>query len=347
MNARTNAVLTYLLALWAMAILAVNVCYAAPSSDPAVTAARTEISKQRMSNFVKDLAGVAYDGRLPGTHGDEAARDYIVAMFQAMGLKPAGAAGYLQPFSTTITEPGGTNNPENPPGTRVNTSNIIGIIPGNDPVLSKEVIIVSGHRDHLGHTKGGTQYPGANDDLSGVASTIELARAFSKLKTKNKRTLMFVAYGAEEQEFMGSMYQVAHPVHSAPNENIVLMITIDMIGRGFDNWGSFSQTELDGYANTWFGEVHNHTATHKDAYSFEYPNNSDGSNTSDTFDYDAGAFAEKDINTRVIGLADVPNYHKTTDTWKNVHFDTTVPVTKTIFDFLWLVDQDPKAHVNP
>jgi hypothetical protein len=343
MNARTNSLLTHLLAVSASAIFAVSACNAAPAKDPAVTAAQNEISTQRMSALIKDLTNPSYDGRLPGTRGDETSRDYIVALFKTIGLQPAGTQGYLQPFSTTITQPDGEGAAKNPlAGTLANTSNIIGIIPGNDPVLSKEVIIISGHRDHLGHTPGGIQYPGANDDLSGIAATIELARAFATLKSKNKRTLMFVAYGAEEQEYMGSMYQVAHPIPAAVNENIVLMITIDMIGRGFDAWSSFSQAQMDRYANTWFKEVHNHTATHEDAYSFEFPN--DSSDT--TFDFDAGAFAQENINTRVIGLADVPNYHRTTDTWKNMHFEPMLPVTKTIFDFLWLVDQDPVARMK-
>lgn len=205
---------------------------AAPSTDPEVAAARSAISLQRMSKLVRDLSAPAYDGRLPGSPGDTASRDYLVALFRATGLQPAGSKGYLLPFSTTITQPDGEDNPANPLlGKTVKTSNIIGVIPGNDPVLAKEVIIVSGHRDHLGHTPENVQYPGANDDLTGIAATVELARAFAAIQHKNKRTLMFVAFGAEEQDRMGSTFQVAHPVRLAPNRNIVLMMSIDMIGR--------------------------------------------------------------------------------------------------------------------
>ncbi len=138
-------------------------------------------------------------------------------------------------------------------GEHMLTSNVIGILPGTDPVLSKEIIIVSAHRDHLGRTPDGIHYPGANDDLSGLAATLELARAFVKFKAENKpnkRTLMFVAYGAEEQHEMGSMYHVVNPLPGYPNKNIVLMITIDMIGQGYDKWGKFSQSELNEYATT-------------------------------------------------------------------------------------------------
>lgn len=317
---------------------------AAASADPDVIAARDAISEKRMSDFVRELARPEYDGRLAGTPGDTLSRDWILEEFEGIGLQPAGTQGYLQPFVSKITQPDGKSNgtPRNPLyGMKAPTSNLIGILPGNDPRLSKEVVIVSGHRDHLGHNPDGVQYPGANDDLSGVASTVELARAFARLKQKNKRTLMFVAYGAEEQHDMGSMYHVDHPVPAAPNKNIVLMITIDMIGRGYDAWGGFSQAQMDAYSSRWYKDVYNASDRDRDAYSHEYPKR----NTS-TFDYDAGPFGKVGIPNRVIGLATVANYHKTTDTWEKVHFDPMVNVTRTIFDFIWQVDQDPRVHVK-
>ena len=81
--------------------------------------------------------------------------------------------------------------------------------------------------------------------------------AFTELKQtgqRNKRTLMFVAYGAEEQDEMGSMHHVANPLPGYPNKNIVLMITIDMIGLGFDKWNNFSPAQLNAYADRWYAE---------------------------------------------------------------------------------------------
>ncbi|MEK8033327.1 M20/M25/M40 family metallo-hydrolase [Ideonella sp. DXS29W] len=319
---------------------------AAAAVDPDVLAARDGISQRRMSDVVLELTQPQYNGRLPGTPGDTLSRDWIVGEFSDIGLTPAGVEGYLQPFTTKITQPDGKTKgtPKNPLyGQKASSSNIIGIIPGNDPVLSKEVVIISGHRDHLGYDPSAIQYPGANDDLSGVAATLELARAFYKLKAKNKRTLMFVAYGAEEQAQMGSMHHVDHPVAAAPNKNIVFMTTIDMIGRGFDKWADFSQSQMDSYSNRWFREVYNGSNKDRDAYSHEYPKEN-----GKTFDYDAGPFAKIGIHTRVFGLAEgIANYHKTTDTWEKVHFEPMVNVTRTIFDFIWKVDQDPRIHVKP
>ncbi|MBJ7310804.1 M28 family metallopeptidase [Rugamonas sp. CCM 8940] len=307
------------------------------------------VNAQRMSDLVKELAGPKYEGRLPGTAGDSLSLNVIVNEFKAIGLLPAGTDGYLQRFSTTIVEPDGQShgNPENPLlGERMATSNVIGIIPGNDPDLAREVIIISAHRDHLGRTPDGLHYPGANDDLSGLAATMELARMFAQHKASNKlnkRTLMFVAYGAEEQHEMGSMYHVAHPLPDFPNENIVLMISIDMIGLGYDKWRGFTQAQLARYADTWFDEVYNDSKDDSDEYSHEYPPSNDA-----TFHYDAGPFGKIGINNRVFGLAEgIPNYHKTTDSWNNVRFAPAAIVTKTIFDFLWKVDQDPREHVKP
>ncbi|CUI04538.1 M28 family metallopeptidase [Massilia antarctica] len=304
------------------------------------------VSARRMSDLVKELASPKYAGRLPGTAGDRLSLNVIVSEFKAIGLSPAGTQDYVQPFTTTIVEPDGEShgNPENPLlGERMATSNVIGIIPGNDPELSDEIIIISAHRDHLGQTPDGVHYPGANDDLSGLASVMELARLFMQHKGGNKRTLMFIAYGAEEQHEMGSMHHVAHPLPDFPNENIVLMISIDMIGQGYDKWSSFTPAQLSRYANTWFDEVYNGINDDSDEYSHEYPPQKEA-----TFSYDAGPFGKIGINNRVFGKAEgIEHYHKTTDTWENVRFAPAAIVTKTIFDFLWKVDQDPRAHIKP
>ncbi|MFZ6687694.1 M28 family metallopeptidase [Undibacterium sp. SXout11W] len=319
------------------------------TSGTQVAESNSLIDDQRMSDFVKELASEKYEGRLPGTHGDQLSIEMVVNEFKKIGLQAAGTNGYLQNFNTTIAEPDGEShgNPENPLfGERMLTSNVMGVLPGTDPVLSKEIIIVSAHRDHLGRTPDGIHYPGANDDLSGLAATLELARAFVKFKAENKpnkRTLMFVAYGAEEQHEMGSMYHVANPLPRYPNKNIVLMITIDMIGQGYDKWGRFSQSELNEYAQTWFEEVYNGRNDDEDDYSHKYQREN-----KNTYSYDAGPFAKIGINNRVFGIAaGIPTYHKTTDTWETVRFAPAAIFTNTIFEFLRKVDQDPQVHIKP
>lgn len=113
--------------------------------------------------------------------------------------------------------------------------NVIGVLEGRDPVLKNEAIVIGAHYDHLG--RGGTGslavnsteiHHGADDNASGTAAIIELARIFAKEKN-NKRTLIFVGFSGEEGGLIGSKYYVNNPVF--PLEKTVAMINLDMVGR--------------------------------------------------------------------------------------------------------------------
>ncbi|HVF30298.1 MAG TPA: M28 family peptidase, partial [Pyrinomonadaceae bacterium] len=117
--------------------------------------------------------------------------------------------------------------------------NVIGILPGNDPLLKNEAIIIGAHYDHLGRGGSGSLaansadiHHGADDNASGTSAVIELARQFAKEK-KNKRTLIFIAFGGEEEGLLGSKYYVNNPVW--PLDKTVAMINLDMVGRLNEN----------------------------------------------------------------------------------------------------------------
>ena len=114
--------------------------------------------------------------------------------------------------------------------------NVVGIIEGSDPVLKNEAIVIGAHYDHLGRggqgslaAREGEIHHGADDNASGVAGVIELARIFSADGARTKRTLVLVAFGGEEEGLLGSNYYVNHPVW--PLDKTVAMINMDMIGR--------------------------------------------------------------------------------------------------------------------
>jgi len=110
------------------------------------------------------------------------------------------------------------------------TTNVIGMLPGSDLVLKNEYIILSGHLDHVGSIGKSVYYPGANDNASGSAAVLELARIFSADRSKLKRSVIFVLFGSEEKGLDGSTYFVNHlPV---PKENIVAVFNMDCIGCG-------------------------------------------------------------------------------------------------------------------
>jgi hypothetical protein len=104
--------------------------------------------------------------------------------------------------------------------------NVVGLWPGTDPKLRDQTILVTSHYDHLG-VQNGKLYPGANDNASGVAGMLEVARLVAGLRLP--RSVLFVAFGSEEQLMLGSYHYVAHPLR--PLETTIAVLNLDMMGR--------------------------------------------------------------------------------------------------------------------
>lgn len=111
----------------------------------------------------------------------------------------------------------------------VEAGNIAAKVLGSDPELKKEVVIVGAHYDHEGKDNRGQVYPGADDNASGTAVVMELARAFQNLKQKPKRTILFILFTAEEKGLLGAHYYVQDPIF--PLDKTLAMINLDMVGR--------------------------------------------------------------------------------------------------------------------
>jgi hypothetical protein len=118
----------------------------------------------------------------------------------------------------------------------VAAANVIGILEGSDAHLKHEAVVIGAHYDHLGRggsgslaQREGEVHHGADDNASGTAGLIELARVLSTQRPKPRRTIVFAAFGGEEEGLLGSNYYVNHPV--IPLANTVAMINMDMIGR--------------------------------------------------------------------------------------------------------------------
>jgi hypothetical protein len=115
-------------------------------------------------------------------------------------------------------------------------SNVVGVLEGSDPKLKSEVIVVGAHYDHLGRGgegslagREGEIHHGADDNASGTAGLLELARLFSHERASLRRTVVFVAFGGEEEGLIGSSHYVRNPAR--PLEQTVAMLNMDMIGR--------------------------------------------------------------------------------------------------------------------
>jgi hypothetical protein len=112
---------------------------------------------------------------------------------------------------------------------RVESPNVVGLLPGSDPRLKDEYVVFSAHLDHLGvgqPIKGDAIYNGAMDDGSGIATLIEIATLLREEKIKLKRGVIFLAVTGEEKGELGSLYYASHP--TVPKKKIIADINIDM-----------------------------------------------------------------------------------------------------------------------
>jgi hypothetical protein len=113
--------------------------------------------------------------------------------------------------------------------------NVVALLEGSDPKLNAQTIVVTAHHDHMGESNEHIYY-GADDNASGVAGILGVARALVNGNIRPKRSVLFVSYDAEERIFLGSYYYVTHP--AVPLSQTIATINLDMIGRDEDdaNW---------------------------------------------------------------------------------------------------------------
>ena len=120
----------------------------------------------------------------------------------------------------------------------VTTCNVVAMIPGSDPLLKDEYVVIGGHYDHLGFggDGSGSRMPdtiaihnGADDNASGVAAVLELAQWMSSQKEQLKRSVIFMAFGGEEMGLLGSQFFASNPLVGI--KQVKMMLNFDMIGR--------------------------------------------------------------------------------------------------------------------
>lgn len=171
---------------------------------------------------IEYLSGPELQGR-GGAHRFKAA-EYLRESFQKSGLQPLFAGGsYFQSIPNSTVGGGASAGPAPLKGI-----NVGGWVPGSDPQLCEEFVIISAHYDHLG-VRAGEVFPGADDNASGVAMMLETAREIAARPVKPKRSIVFVGFDLEEELLWGSRWFAAHPPWEL--ERVKLFITADMIGR--------------------------------------------------------------------------------------------------------------------
>lgn len=179
-------------------------CVSFPPDNVSLT-----ISPEELSDHVGFLAQPALKGRKPRSLGSCIARRYITSQFKAFGLQYWGRTrSFEQPFLL------GTN--------------IVGVLPGSDPILKDEYVILLAHYDHLGK-----DYLGACDNAAGVAALLEIAESLALSPHRLKRSICFVVPDCEERGLIGAFFFTGRP--DFDSTKIAGVVNIDLLGRaGFE-----------------------------------------------------------------------------------------------------------------
>ncbi|MEM7168229.1 MAG: M20/M25/M40 family metallo-hydrolase [Planctomycetota bacterium] len=181
----------------------------------------------KLLSHVRFLAADEQEGRGAGSAGLERSGDYIAARFKELGLEPGGDDGT---FFQSWNEPGG------PDGKPVKLRNVVAVLRGKKDAWKKQSVVLGAHYDHLG--KGwpdvregfaGQVHNGADDNASGVAAMLEVARLLA-LQLKPERTIVFVAFSGEEWGLRGSRHYV-RSMSQWPIQECRAMVNLDSVGR--------------------------------------------------------------------------------------------------------------------
>lgn len=198
----------------------------------------------RIGSIMNFLASDELQGRDSGSEGIEMAAKYIEDYFKSNGVAP-----YFESYRDTLT------NFKDP------SYNIVGVVEGNDPTLKNEYIVIGAHYDHIGTVapeNGDGIANGANDNASGTATVMELARYFGTKKS-NKRSLIFALFSAEEKGLLGSEH-LAKKLKEQ-NLNLYAMLNFEMTGVPLVGKDYFMY--ITGYDNSNLAEVCNTYAKEK------------------------------------------------------------------------------------
>jgi hypothetical protein len=211
------------IACWTLVLLAGLLALAArPATalerSAGFLAAMESIRGSELHNHAAFLADDAREGREPGTPGSRQSADYLADHLAELGLLGAGPdGGFVQPFDPHFR-------------------NVLAILPGSDPRLRQEYVVIAAHYDHVGfgnkqNSRGplGEIHNGADDNASGVSGVLEVAQAFTTLATPPRRSILLALWDAEEKGLLGSAHWVARS--TVPLDRLVFVCNLDMIGR--------------------------------------------------------------------------------------------------------------------
>ena len=277
---------------------------------PTVAAARDvahRVDRARLMNDLRALADPALEGRGTGAPGGLKARTWIETQFGAIGLTPAGSTGYRQPFEFTHSSVKGFFLPDRPFQTTYrDAANLIARVSGT--ASATRAIVVSAHYDHLG-VRDGIIYPGADDNASGVAVLLAVARQLHGAAPRHP--VLLVAFDAEELGLRGAEALVGSAL--LPASSVALNVNLDMVSRNDDNEIFAAGTYQTPSLRPILDDVKRRSAV-KILFGHDRPMVKAGSVEDWTTQSDHGVFHQAGVPFVYFGVVDHADYHRPTDT---------------------------------
>lgn len=307
-------------------------------ADDAATlaGALAKIDESVLESHVRFLASDDLEGRAAGFPGNERAVEYIVERVKALGLQPAGTDGFTQEFTFRKDR---------------KARNVCAVLEGSDPALKGEFVAIGCHLDHVGRkgqavggqSGGGPEgdeiWNGADDNASGTAAVLAVARAFVEGKAKPRRSVLFLWWNAEEAGLLGSRHWVKQPTR--PIEKLTYYLNLDMVGRNPDR-----PMDMEGTKNA-EGPVLEKIIM--DACSAEGLKITPFDHSNEAmFRSDGASFLEMGIPASMMFTSWHADYHRTGDHWDKVAYPNLAKIARAGFRIVCAAASlDAGLRINP
>lgn len=284
------------------------------------------VSKEEIKSNLIYLASDQLEGRMSGKKGNFLAAAFVKKEFEKFGLKTL-----MHRFKIKRMNPG----PKNELGEDY-TENVYAYIEGSDDALKSQVVVIGAHLDHIGYgpsmsrSSGLKVHPGADDNASGTVALIEIARCFSKLKPR--RTVVFMAFSAEEMGLLGSKFYCENPLFPLDNPDMsshVFMLNMDMIG--YLGQGRHQVYFSNGDSSVEVGKIIDGLSL---KYSFAKKITGRRSGGSDH-----ACFYNKKVPIAFLHTGLHSHYHKPSDTPDKINYDGLFEIAKYAFELSYLIVQ--------
>lgn len=299
------------------------------------------VNQDTIAKNLKVLASVEFEGRRTGEKGQKLAAQYLVDHYKNIGLSfPEAADNYFQVVPSEYMK--------KPNMVLKDSENVWAFLKGSE--FPDEVLIVSAHYDHMGYMEG-ELYPGADDNGSGTAAVMEIARVFQDLAkqgVKPKRSILFLHVTGEEFGLFGSRYYAENPI--LPLENAIANINIDMIGRRSDQYPTNDDYVYVVGADKISQDLHdmvvqaNKASTNID---LDFTFNDEDHPEKIYYRSDHYSFAKHGIPAVFFYNGAHPDYHQPTDTFENIDMPILTKRAQLIFASAWkLANADERPRIN-